>query len=125
MYVQWDHSHYGRQWGQVIQNEEISVCTIDLAVCDAQHHPPRCSPSHPPCCPSSQFHRVSCALYHCYPPFGSPPPQLFGPGGKIGEIPMDEQQATGLKCFQLLGEMEGYDAFDLQPLNLRPPIVAL
>ncbi|KAG8213130.1 cytochrome c oxidase polypeptide IV, partial [Butyriboletus roseoflavus] len=48
---------------------------------------------------------------------GPPPPQLFGPGGKPGEIPTDEQQATGLERFQLLGEMEGYDAFDLQPLD--------
>jgi hypothetical protein len=48
---------------------------------------------------------------------GAPPPQLFGPGGKAGEIPTDEQQATGLERFQLLGEMEGYDAFDLQPLD--------
>ena len=48
---------------------------------------------------------------------GAPPPQLFGPGGKTGEIPTDEQQATGLERFQLLGEMEGYDAFDLQPLD--------
>lgn len=48
---------------------------------------------------------------------GPPPPQLFGPGGKPGDIPTDEQQATGLERFQLLGEMEGYDAFDLQPLD--------
>lgn len=48
---------------------------------------------------------------------GAPPPQLFGPGGKAGDIPTDEQQATGLERFQLLGEMEGYDAFDLQPLD--------
>lgn len=48
---------------------------------------------------------------------GAPPPQLFGTGGKTGEIPTDEQQATGLERFQLLGEMEGYDAFDLQPLD--------
>ena len=48
---------------------------------------------------------------------GAPPPQLFGPGGKTGEIPTDEQQATGLERFQLMGEMEGYDAFDLQPLD--------
>ena len=48
---------------------------------------------------------------------GAPPPQLFGPGGKTGEISTDEQQATGLERFQLLGEMEGYDAFDLQALD--------
>ncbi|KAF8558140.1 COX5B-domain-containing protein [Imleria badia] len=48
---------------------------------------------------------------------GAPPPQLFGSGGKTGEIPTDEQQATGLERFQLMGEMEGYDAFDLQPLD--------
>ncbi|KAN0093165.1 Cytochrome c oxidase subunit Vb domain containing protein [Tylopilus felleus] len=48
---------------------------------------------------------------------GAPAPQLFGLGGKTGEIPTDEQQATGLERFQLLGEMEGTDAFDLQPLD--------
>ncbi|KAG9315182.1 cytochrome c oxidase subunit VB-domain-containing protein [Chiua virens] len=48
---------------------------------------------------------------------GALPPQLFGSGGKTGEIATDEQQATGLERFQLLGEMEGYDAFDLQPLD--------
>lgn len=48
---------------------------------------------------------------------GAPSPQIFGPGGKPGEIPTDEQQATGLERFQLLGEMEGHDAFDLQPLD--------
>ncbi|KAG6373343.1 cytochrome c oxidase polypeptide IV [Boletus reticuloceps] len=48
---------------------------------------------------------------------GAPPPQLFGQGGKTGEIPTDEQQATGLERFQLMGEMEGHEAFDLQPLD--------
>ena len=48
---------------------------------------------------------------------GAPPPQLYGSGGKTGEIPTDEQQATGLERFQLLGEMEGYPAFDLEPLD--------
>ncbi|KIJ66857.1 hypothetical protein HYDPIDRAFT_85689 [Hydnomerulius pinastri MD-312] len=48
---------------------------------------------------------------------GAPPPQLFGSGAKAGEVPTDEQQATGLERFQLLGEMEGYDAFDPEPLD--------
>ncbi|KAF9223648.1 cytochrome c oxidase polypeptide IV [Gyrodon lividus] len=48
---------------------------------------------------------------------GPAPPQLFGTGATAGEIPTDEQQATGLERFQLLGEMEGYEAFDLGPLD--------
>ncbi|KAH7909496.1 cytochrome c oxidase polypeptide IV [Hygrophoropsis aurantiaca] len=44
-------------------------------------------------------------------------PPLFGSGAKPGEIPTDEQQATGLERFQLLGEMDGVDSFDLEPLD--------
>ncbi|KIJ11961.1 hypothetical protein PAXINDRAFT_137389 [Paxillus involutus ATCC 200175] len=48
---------------------------------------------------------------------GPAPPQLFGPGAKAGEIPTDVQQATGLERLQVLGEVEGYEAFDLAPLD--------
>jgi cytochrome c oxidase subunit 5b len=48
---------------------------------------------------------------------GAPPPQLFGPGSKPGEVPTDELQATGLERLQLLGELEGVSAFDTAPLQ--------
>lgn len=58
------------------------------------------------------------ALSTTTPRFSGPaPPSLFGEGAKPGEIPSDEQQATGLERFQLLGEMHGIDAFDLEPLD--------
>ncbi|EIN04861.1 COX5B-domain-containing protein [Punctularia strigosozonata HHB-11173 SS5] len=44
---------------------------------------------------------------------GPKPPSLFGPGGKPGEVPTDEEQATGLERLQLLGELEGVDVFDM------------
>ncbi|KAF7327845.1 hypothetical protein MKEN_00364300 [Mycena kentingensis (nom. inval.)] len=48
---------------------------------------------------------------------GAPPPSLFGPGGKPGEVPTDFEQATGLERFEMLGEMEGIDVFDETPLD--------
>ncbi|KAJ7650231.1 cytochrome c oxidase polypeptide IV [Roridomyces roridus] len=45
------------------------------------------------------------------------PPSIFGPGGKVGEVPTDFEQATGLERFELLGEMEGVDVFDETPLD--------
>jgi cytochrome c oxidase subunit 5b len=48
---------------------------------------------------------------------GAPIPQLFGSGAKPGEVPTDEAQSTGLERFQLLGEMEGVSAFDVEPLD--------
>lgn len=45
------------------------------------------------------------------------PPSIFGPGGKVGEVPTDFEQATGLERFELLGEMEGIDVFDETPLD--------
>ena len=46
------------------------------------------------------------------------PPQIFGPGLKDKDsIPSDEEQATGLERFQLLGRMEGVDVFDMTPLD--------
>lgn len=64
--------------------------------------------------PSTTFRAISTTT----PRFSGPaPPSLYGEGGKPGEIPSDEQQATGLERFQLLGEMQGIDAFDLEPLD--------
>ncbi|KAF7312249.1 hypothetical protein MIND_00237900 [Mycena indigotica] len=48
---------------------------------------------------------------------GPKAPSLFGPGGKVGEVPTDLEQATGLERFELLGEMEGIDVFDETPLD--------
>jgi cytochrome c oxidase subunit 5b len=48
---------------------------------------------------------------------GPPAPQLFGEGGKPGEVPSDLEQATGLERLQLLGEIEGIDVFDESPLD--------
>jgi len=48
---------------------------------------------------------------------GPAPPQLFGQGGKPGEVPSDIDQATGLERLQLLGELEGIDVFDESPLD--------
>ncbi|KAJ7227214.1 cytochrome c oxidase polypeptide IV [Mycena pura] len=47
----------------------------------------------------------------------APPPSIFGPGGKSGEVPTDFEQATGLERFEMLGEMEGIDVFDETPLE--------
>jgi len=48
---------------------------------------------------------------------GPAPPQLFGTGGKAGEVPTDVEQATGLERLQLLGELEGIKVFDDSPLD--------
>lgn len=46
-----------------------------------------------------------------------PAPSIFGPGSKAGEIPTDELQSTGLERLQLLGELEGVEVFDTEPLD--------
>jgi len=48
---------------------------------------------------------------------GHPSPQLFGEGGKTGEVPTDINQSTGLERLQTLGFLEGIDVFDSQPLD--------
>lgn len=48
---------------------------------------------------------------------GPAPPQLYGSGGKPGEVPSDIDQATGLERLQLLGELEGIEVFDESPLD--------
>ena len=49
---------------------------------------------------------------------GPSQPQIYGPGQKnIESIPSDEEQATGLERYQLLGRMEGVDVFDMKPLD--------
>ena len=48
---------------------------------------------------------------------GPPPPRLYGPGVKPGEVPTDFDQATGIERLQLLGELEGVAVFDKTPLD--------
>ena len=50
---------------------------------------------------------------------GPTAPQIYGSGNaKSAEaLPTDEQQATGIERFQLLGRMEGVDVFDMVPLD--------
>ncbi|KAF8896339.1 cytochrome c oxidase polypeptide IV [Infundibulicybe gibba] len=48
---------------------------------------------------------------------GPPPPQLYGEGGKPGQVPTDVDQATGLERLQLLGDLEGINIFDDSPLD--------
>ena len=47
----------------------------------------------------------------------SGPPVIQGEGAKPGEVPSDEQQATGLERFELLGRLQGVDVFDMEPLE--------
>ncbi|KAJ4477225.1 cytochrome c oxidase subunit VB-domain-containing protein [Lentinula aciculospora] len=48
---------------------------------------------------------------------GPPPPGLFGPGAKPGEVPGIAEQSTGLERLQYLGDAEGIDIFDTAPLD--------
>lgn len=50
--------------------------------------------------------------------FAAGPPIIQGEGAKEGEIPTDEQQATGLERFELLGKLQGVDVFDMEPLQM-------
>ena len=49
--------------------------------------------------------------------FAAGPPLIQGEGVKDGEIASDEQQATGLERFELLGRLQGVDVFDQTPLE--------
>ncbi|KAF9065586.1 cytochrome c oxidase, partial [Rhodocollybia butyracea] len=48
---------------------------------------------------------------------GPPPPGLFGPGSKAGEVPSIADQSTGIERLQYLGEAEGIEIFDTAPLD--------
>ncbi|KAL0580945.1 Cytochrome c oxidase subunit 4 [Marasmius crinis-equi] len=48
---------------------------------------------------------------------GPPPPQIYGPGIKSGEVPGVHEQSTGLERLQHLGELEGTPVFDTAPLD--------
>ena len=45
-------------------------------------------------------------------------PQIFGTGGKDGEVPTDLDQATGIERFELLYKLKGEEAFSTQPLEV-------
>ncbi|KAL8276319.1 hypothetical protein RQP46_011285 [Phenoliferia psychrophenolica] len=45
-------------------------------------------------------------------------PQIFGTGGKAGEVPTDLDQATGIERFELLYKLKGEEAFSTQPLEV-------
>jgi cytochrome c oxidase subunit 5b len=42
---------------------------------------------------------------------------LLPPGAKVGTVPTDLEQATGLERLEILGKMEGVDIFDMKPLD--------
>ncbi|KIY44047.1 COX5B-domain-containing protein [Fistulina hepatica ATCC 64428] len=45
-------------------------------------------------------------------------PSIFGQGGKPGEIPTNFEQATGVERFELLGQLQGTNVFDVDsPLD--------
>lgn len=48
---------------------------------------------------------------------GPAAPQLYGEGSKAGEIPTDINQSTGLERLQTLGNLDGVEVFDLNPLD--------
>ncbi|KAK4701775.1 cytochrome c oxidase subunit 5b, partial [Phenoliferia sp. Uapishka_3] len=45
-------------------------------------------------------------------------PQIFGTGGKTGEVPTDLDQATGLERFELMYKLKGEEAFSTAPLEV-------
>lgn len=50
---------------------------------------------------------------------GPKEPIIVGKGAPAGAIPTNQEQATGLERLQVLGEMEGYDFFDMDPLYIN------
>jgi cytochrome c oxidase subunit 5b len=48
---------------------------------------------------------------------GPAAPALYGVGAPVGQMPTDEEQATGLERLELLGEMQGINVFDEEPLD--------
>jgi len=62
--------------------------------------------------PSSRFISSSSILR------SDAPPVIQGEGAKAGQVATDEQQATGLERFELLGKLSGKDVFDMEPLEM-------
>jgi cytochrome c oxidase subunit 5b len=60
---------------------------------------------------------------------GGAEPIVVGKGSDTGKVPTSAEQATGNDRLQVLGEMEGYDFFDMEPLyidrmgTLKEPIL--
>lgn len=42
---------------------------------------------------------------------------LLPPGAKVGTVPTDAEQSTGLERLEILGKMQGVDIFDMKPLD--------
>jgi cytochrome c oxidase subunit 5b len=42
---------------------------------------------------------------------------LVPEGAKVGTVPTDLEQATGLDRLEILGKMQGVDIFDMKPLD--------
>lgn len=42
---------------------------------------------------------------------------LLPPGAKVGTVPTDLEQSTGLERLEILGKMQGIDIFDMRPLD--------
>jgi cytochrome c oxidase subunit 5b len=44
---------------------------------------------------------------------------FVGPGTKAGNIPTELEQSTGIERHEYLAELEGKEAFDMQPLEIN------
>jgi len=67
--------------------------------------------------PSSSLRALSTSVIRRSDDHHASAPSIYGVGAKPGEIPTDESQSTGLDRVQVLGLLEGVDAFDLEPLD--------
>ncbi|ODQ68665.1 COX5B-domain-containing protein [Nadsonia fulvescens var. elongata DSM 6958] len=45
------------------------------------------------------------------------PDSLHGTAAKVGTVPTDIEQSTGLERLELLGKLEGVEVFDMSPLK--------
>ena len=50
--------------------------------------------------------------------FAAGPPVIQGDGAKTGDVATDEQQATGLERYELLGRLNNQEVFDMEPLKM-------
>ncbi len=48
-------------------------------------------------------------------------PIIQGEGSRVGQVANDEQQATGLERYELLGKLQGVEVFDMEPLKMDRP----
>jgi len=116
----------GRRWGSFLPSSTRHLKS-DIRICSTHSEP---SPharlgqygrTHP--CPISYTPRLRSADHD------HPPVIATGPGAKAGEVATDENQATGLERFQVLGQAQGVDVFDMQGIlmtrqgTLKNPII--